>query len=184
MTSPHAEQPPASAGEPRYGFHFAGLALVPAARVLTELVADAQVFPVPRAPAALAGVINLHGTIVPLFDARLVGQPRPDIRPTRQLALVFDRDEQRAGLLVAAAPQLLRLAPAPQAQRPAGLLQGSLRQAWEHRAGADAPPSLWWEFDHRAAFALLAQAGAQEPPSIRSAALAGTSLDDLKQVIA
>jgi chemotaxis signal transduction protein len=159
MTTETPGQPAAPEGELRYGFRLAGLQLVPAARVLTELVGDAQVYPVPRGPAALAGVINLHGTIVPLFDPALIGRPRPDIRPSRRLALVFDRDEQRAGLLVDAAPELLRLVPAGPARAPSGPLAASVRRAWQAAEGA---ADTWWEFDHRAAFAWLAAS----PPHI------------------
>jgi chemotaxis signal transduction protein len=160
VPAPTPDTPPAPEGELRYGFRLGGLLLVPASRVPTELVADAQVFPVPHGPSGLAGVINLHGTIVPLFDPALAGRPRPDIRPTRRLALVFDRDEQRAGLLVDAAPQPVRLWPATQAPKPAGPLSASLRRAWLQLAGPGAARTLWWEFDHRAAFALL---GAEPP---------------------
>ena len=162
-----AESPDVAAaaeGELRYGFRLAGLLLVPAARVLTELVADAQVFPVPRGPAGLAGVINLHGTIVPLFDPAQGAGPRADIRPTRRLALVFDRDEQRAGLLVDAAPEPVRLLPAAETHRPAGPLAASLRRAWLQVAAPGTARTLWWEFDHRAAFALLAAAQPQHNP--------------------
>ncbi|HET7868071.1 MAG TPA: chemotaxis protein CheW, partial [Burkholderiaceae bacterium] len=106
--SPHDEAP---RGSVRYGFELAGLHLVPARGVLTELVAEARVFPVPRAADAVAGVINLHGTIVPVLDADPAGAAAADLRPARRRALVFDREEQRIAVLLQGAPRLLTLLP-------------------------------------------------------------------------
>ncbi len=159
--STNSSAPEAPRGELRYGFVFGGLRLVPASRVLTELVADAAIFAVPGAPPALAGVINLHGTIVPVFDAERLDSPRADLRPQRHDALVFDRDEQRVGLLLGAQPQLLTLQPAEGAvEMPAGLLATSLRRAWREPPTAGGDGAVWWEFDHHAAFALLARGAA------------------------
>lgn len=142
-------------GELRYGFRVAGLQLVPAARVLTEMMAEARVFPVPNAAPALAGVTNLRGTIVPLLDRRQVRRGAPNIRPFVQRALVFDRDDHRIGLLLDAPPELLSLVPAPaNTQRPASTLSPFLTRAWSL---VDEPQQIWWEFNHRAAFESLAR---------------------------
>lgn len=151
------------AGELRYGFRVAGLQLVPAARVLTEMIAEARIFPVPKSASALAGVTNLRGTIVPLLDRREFRRGSPDIRPFQHRVLVFDREEQRVGLLLDAAPELLSLVPAPEGTtRPGTKLSAFLVRAW---AQADQPGQIWWEFNHRAAFESLAR-GAQ-PASIQ-----------------
>jgi chemotaxis signal transduction protein len=144
-----------STGELRYGFRVAGLQLVPAARILTEMVAEARIFPVPKAAAALAGVTNLRGTIVPLLDRREVSRGGPHIRPFQHRVLVFDREEQRVGLLLDAAPELLNLVPAPSdTLRPQhATLAAFLVRPW---AQAEQPDQVWWEFNHRAAFESLA----------------------------
>lgn len=143
-------------GELRYGFRVAGLRLVPAARVLTEMVAEARIFPVPKAASALAGVTNLRGTIVPLLDRREVPRGTPHIRPFQHRVLVFDREEQRVGLLLDAAPELLSLVPAPQGtpRPPHALLSAYLVRPWVQ---AGQPDQVWWEFNHRAAFESLAR---------------------------
>jgi chemotaxis signal transduction protein len=151
-------------GELRYGFRVAGLQLVPAARVLTEMMAEARVFPVPKSSSALAGVTNLRGTIVPLLDRRQVRRGSPNIRPFQHRVLVFDREEQRVGMLLDAQPELLTLVPAPlDTLRPeASTLAPFLVRAW---AQADQTDQIWWEFNHRAAFESLARGA--HPVSIK-----------------
>lgn len=142
-------------GELRYGFRVAGLQLVPAARVLTEMMAEARIFPVPKSATALAGVTNLRGTIVPLLDRRQARRGSANIRPFQHRVLVFDRDEQRIGLLLDEAPQMLALVPAQiDLARPETVLANYLTRAWTQ---VDQPDQIWWEFNHRAAFQALAQ---------------------------
>lgn len=152
-----------SMGELRYGFEVAGLRLVPAARVLTELVAEARVFPVPKAAPGLAGVINLRGTIVPVLDRRIAPREAGLIRPFTHRALVFDRDDHRVGLLLDGMPQLLALLPLdasdisllPPDTEQGASLKPFLTRPW---ARVDQPDEVWWEFNHRAAFEALARA--------------------------
>jgi chemotaxis signal transduction protein len=142
-------------GELRYGFEVGGLRLVPAAGVLTEMVAEARVFPIPKAAGALSGVLNLRGTIVPLFDLQTLAQVAADIRPSQRRALVFDRDEQRAGFLLDAVPELVALVAAPaNTPHPAGALAEFLTRAWSR---ADQPQQIWWQLDHHKAFNFLAR---------------------------
>jgi chemotaxis signal transduction protein len=138
----------------RYGFMVDGLRLVPQENMLTEVLADIDVSPVPLSANALIGVLNLRGTIVPLFDAAKFAKPARTIRPTHCQAMVFDSDEARIGLLLNSAPQLVVLSPMPaDTVRPNALLTNFLLQPW---AQANDPSKIWWEFDHRAAFAALA----------------------------
>jgi hypothetical protein len=139
---------------PRYGFKVAGLSLVPAESVLTEVIADARIFPVPKSAAALAGVVNLRGTIVPMFDPAALGNSVNSLRPSQQRVLVFDREESRVGLLINDDPVLVPLVPAADAlARPDGPMARFLIKPW---AQEDSPEMIWWEFDHRAAFEFLA----------------------------
>jgi chemotaxis signal transduction protein len=144
----------AQGGELRYGFRVAGLQLVPAARVLTEMMAEARIFPVPLSSQAMAGVTNLRGTIVPLMDRRMTRRGAPHVRPFVHRALVFDRDDHRIGLLLDAPPALLTLVPAPpDTPLPESALSAFLTRPW---AELDQPGQIWWEFNHRAAFESLA----------------------------
>lgn len=142
----------------RYGFVVNGLRLVPQENTLTEVIANAVIYAVPKTANAMIGVLNLRGTIVPLFDPAKFAQRSSTIHPSHCRAMVFDRDEARVGLLLAHDPQLIALADAPpQVTRPNALLSNFLLKAWIQ---ADDPAKVWWEFDHRAAFAALAQASA------------------------
>jgi chemotaxis signal transduction protein len=141
--------------ELRHGFQVAGLYLVPAARVLTEVVAQADVFPVPKSSSALIGVMNLRGTIVPLFDPLLFDQAPTSITPSKRHALVFDREEQSLGMLLDTNPELMSMVPAVgQPTRPVSVLSDYLTHPWVQQ---NQPDQVWWEFDHRSAFAFLAQ---------------------------
>lgn len=164
-------------GELRYGFVVGGLRLVPAHRVLTEMIEQARIFPVPRSAPGLAGVTNLRGTIVPLLDRRERPRGTASIRPFTHRALVFDRDESRLGLLLDAHPELLRLAPAPEgAPRPVSPLSAFLTRPW---MSVDQDGQIWWEFNHRAAFESLARVASQA--DVSSAVASGI---DMEEVIA
>lgn len=142
-------------GELRHGFQVAGLCLVPAARVLTEVIAQAEVFAVPKSSTALMGVMNLRGTIVPLFDPKLLGKPQSHLIPSKRHALVFDREEQSMGLLLDSDPELMSLIPAVgQHSKPVSVLADYLGRPWSR---PDQPQQLWWELNHRAAFEFLSR---------------------------
>lgn len=142
-------------GELRHGFQVAGLSLVPASRVLTEVIAQAEVFAVPKSSTALMGVMNLRGTIVPLFDPQLLGKPQSHITPSKRHALVFDREDQSMGLLLDSDPELMSLVPAAgQHSKPDSVLADYLTCPWMR---PDQPQHLWWELNHRAAFKFLAR---------------------------
>jgi purine-binding chemotaxis protein CheW len=185
-----------SAGELRYGFEVAGLKLLPAAGVLTEMVAEARVFPVPKAAPNLAGVINLRGTIVPLLDRRAVPREAGHIRPFVCRALVLDRDDHRVGLLIDNMPQLLALMPLASASpRPADVFETG--GPHDHRPGlkdflsrpwcrVDQPDEIWWEFNHRLAFEALARSAgsaSNHPHATPSAVTHMSSPQDIEEVI-
>lgn len=173
-----------ASGELRYGFVVGGLHLVPAQRVLTEMIAQARIFPVPRSAPGLAGVTNLRGTIVPLLDRRETRRGAPSIQPFTHRALVFDRDESRVGLLLDTQPELLSLVPAPvDTPRPASPLSAFLTRPWAQLDQNGQPlGQIWWEFNHRAAFESLARAASQTDVS-RAEAI-GIDMADMEEVIA
>jgi twitching motility protein PilI len=156
--------------ELRHGFRVAGLYLVPAARVLTEVVGQADVFPVPKSSTALMGVMNLRGNIVPLFDPQLLGQAASHISPSKQHALVFDREEQSLGLLLDTDPELMSMVPAVGTHTPpVSVLSDYLTKPWVRQ---DQPQQIWWELNHRAAFEFLARAHTASSPPVSTASIA------------
>ena len=160
-TWPAGGQPPVQ----RHGFRVAGLSLVPAAGVLTELLSQVQTYPLPRSTATLIGLVNLRGTVVPVFDAQAPARPITHIRPSPCTALVFGHEPDRCALLCAEAPQLLALmVPPVNPARPVSPLSPYLRRPWMR---CDEPHDIWWEIDHLAAFGFLSKA-ARAPSATRS----------------
>jgi twitching motility protein PilI len=56
----------------RFGFRVGDIGLLVPAGMLSELVEETEVFPVPMAPIWLRGLINLRGSLVPVFDLKAV----------------------------------------------------------------------------------------------------------------
>lgn len=109
-------------GPERYGIE---------ARFVREVVNPLEVTPVPGGPGFLAGVANLRGEVLAVFDLRgllgLAAPPRSE--RVRMVVLGLDRDE--FGLLVDAAEEIVPLDPgeieapsAPDGERGRGFVQG------------------------------------------------------------
>ncbi|UXI69143.1 chemotaxis protein CheW [Tahibacter amnicola] len=105
--------PAADPGEPRFAISLpipdgrhANL-LLPAARP-TEMVRRATLCPIPNVPAWFAGVLNLRGTLVPVFDlvAELFGESRRQASPS---VLVVGTGETAFAIPIATEPQLERI---------------------------------------------------------------------------
>jgi chemotaxis signal transduction protein len=141
----------------RYGFVVDGLQLTAAAGVMTELIALATVFPIPKSAAALVGVINHRGSTVPVFDASSSPAAQVGVRPKQCNVLIFGEGEHRAGMVLNTTPSLVELLPTESQTKPLTHLAAYLVQPW---MSALANPSIWWDFDYRSAFLAMAQ-GAQ-----------------------
>jgi purine-binding chemotaxis protein CheW len=91
-----------------------------------EVVLVDATTPVPGAPAAVIGVMNLRGNVLPVVEARpLLGLP---VRATSDRALVLADGEQRAALLIEAVLGLTTLdgVRSPAAEPPGSLTVGEL----------------------------------------------------------
>jgi purine-binding chemotaxis protein CheW len=78
-------------------------------RLVQEIIRVAEITPVPRAPAAIKGVINLRGRIIPVIDLkRRLGLG--EVESTRVARVVVVRLKDRlVGLLVDGASQVLKV---------------------------------------------------------------------------
>ncbi len=132
----------------RYGYRLGGLALLVDAGLKSEVMEAARLCPVPRTPPALAGLVNVRGNIVPVFDLeQALGLPPPDQAPEH--VLVLGEGEAAAGVRIARLPESVRLAGAVEAAPPPALA-GHVQGAWH-----DVHGTLWWALDHRACFRQL-----------------------------
>lgn len=74
--------------------------------------------PIPNAPAHILGVVNLRGTIVPVFDLRLRFRLKTDADPRFAVILVVTVGQRIVGLIADSVPKVLtvsgqEIAPTP-----------------------------------------------------------------------
>ena len=152
--------------EVRYAIRIADIGLLIGARVPTEFVLPVPVSRVPNTPDWFAGLMNLRGAIVPLFDlASMLGADR-DAAQTRDggrlLFLVLDRGERAAALKIYGFPQALRdLEPLEALPPVPAPLDTCVSQAMSGNGSA------WFEFDHSRLFEAFSERLAK-PPKARS----------------
>lgn len=93
----------------REGFRVGGLRLMIRYEDGSELTDLPPVYRLPRAPAWLLGMANLHGALVPVFDpAELLGVVHGEDKP---MLLVLGHGNARAGVVIDGLPVRLRLEP-------------------------------------------------------------------------
>lgn len=134
----------------RYGFRIGDLGFLIGQDTVSEVVERSTVYVVPQTPRWLAGLINLRGNLVPVFDLPLcLGLEASNV--DKRYLLVLDTGDDAVGLFVENMPQLAKTEHSL-AQSPP--LPTALRAyvAAVYREGK----ILWLEFDHRGFFASLA----------------------------
>jgi twitching motility protein PilI len=136
----------------RYGVRLGDIGLLIGRDTLSEVIAQAAIYPIPNTPPWLAGLMNLRGNLVPVFDLHLLlGLEPPADRPRRFL-LVLGRGDGAVGMYVDGLPQAVatgeglgQLPPLPEVLR-------------EHvQTGYVDQGALWLEFPHEALFSTLGQ---------------------------
>lgn len=135
-------------GERRFAFTFGdGRWWVVPTAILTEIPIGAHLQPLPNAPLALAGAINVRGAIRLVFDPLRFGGEVPDTAGVGQRRiLLLDRDEHCAGLLIVGEPLLSQVRPDP-APFDAGPFNPFVQQVLVASDG-----QRLFELDHRAWF--------------------------------
>ena len=140
---------PASAAEEdpnhivRQAFRIGHMRLLATFSSASELTEMPNVYPLPRMPANLLGLVNLHGRIVPLFD--LAALFETDHLPReKRMVLVIGHGNDAAGIVIDGLPR--RMAFVAEAQivppaLPAGAVNAVIAT---YLAGNDA----WFEFDY------------------------------------
>ncbi|MGB4115560.1 MAG: chemotaxis protein CheW [Polaromonas sp.] len=152
-------------GQSRYGFEVSGLYLTAPAVVVTEAVAKATIYPVPKSAHALVGVINHRGITVPIFDLLPALGARTGLRPIERDILVFGQGEDSVGMLMNHSPVLMVLhALADILPKPGSPLDAYLSNPM---VAAQSAATVWWDFDYQSAFKMLAVLTRTTAASIR-----------------
>lgn len=131
----------------RYGFHVAELGVLIKKEVGSEVLELPAIAKLPGGPAALLGLINLRGNLVPLYELRVLLGLGARQAGVETMALVFGQGEQAVGVVIEGNPialselnQLPNLPPLPDALR-------------DHvSVGYMQDDAVWLEFDHSTFF--------------------------------
>jgi twitching motility protein PilI len=108
----------------------------------SELVEMPNVYPLPRMPANLLGLVNLHGRIVPLFDLATLFETQHLPREKR-MVLVIGHGSDAAGIVVDGLPRRMAFLPESRIVPPALPAAAASAVLATFVAGKDA----WFELD-------------------------------------
>ena len=136
----------------RYGFQIGDIGLLIGQDTSSEVLERAPVYPLPKAPTWLLGLVNLRGNLVPVFDVKpLLELEGGDAQDKRRL-LILGGGDKAVGIMIDGLPQLAatnnvlsRLPPLPAALRPY-VAKAYVRDN-----------AVWLEFDHYGFFGSLGE---------------------------
>ncbi len=127
----------------RQAFRIGSLRLVVPFAAASELVEMPDVYPLPRAPRNLLGLVNLHGRILPLFD--LAGLLETEhLARERRMVLVFGHSDDAAAILIDGLPRRMVFLPDAEIVPPALPAAAAGAVVTAYSAGRD----TWFEFDY------------------------------------
>jgi len=109
----------------------------------SELTEMPNVYPLPRMPANMLGLVNLHGRIMPLFDLAALFETEHLPREKRML-LVIGHGNDAAGIVIDGLPRRMAFAPESRILPPALPEGPAAAIVATYLAGDDA----WFEFDY------------------------------------
>jgi len=134
----------------RQAFRIGHMRMLAPFATASELVEMPNVYPLPRMPANLLGLVNLHGRIVPLFDLAALFETQHMPREKRML-LVIGHGNDAAGIVIDGLPRRMAFAPESRIVPPAlpAGAAAAVSAAWLEGSNA------WFEFDYSQLLALL-----------------------------
>ena len=127
----------------RQAFRIGQMRLLAPFATASELVEMPSVYPLPRMPANLLGLVNLHGRIVPLFDLAGLFETTHSAREKR-MVLVFGHADAAAGVVIDGLPRRMVFRPASQIITPALPVAAASAALVTYVHGSDA----WFEFNY------------------------------------
>jgi twitching motility protein PilI len=146
-----ATQPEGAPAEPtlvvRQGFRVGNVHLLAAFEQASELMELPRLFTIPRAPAGMLGVVNVHGRILPVFDlATALGTSH--LARVKRMLLVIGHGDDAAGVVVDGLPRRMAFAPEDQTftAPPGDLPQEQLTSTWRQLN------QTWYELDYTRLF--------------------------------
>jgi twitching motility protein PilI len=127
----------------RQAFRIGQMRLLAPFAVASELVEMPNVYPLPRMPANLLGLVNLHGRIVPLFDlANLFDTTH--LPREKRMVLVIGHGNDAAGMVIDGLPRRMVFRPEAQIITPALPVAAAGAALATYVQGPDA----WFEFNY------------------------------------
>jgi purine-binding chemotaxis protein CheW len=138
---------PVGQGDPneivRQAFRIGSMRLLAPFDRASELVEMPDVYPLPRMPENLLGLVNLHGRIVPLFDLAALFETQHAPREKR-MVLVIGHGSDAAGIVIDGLPRRMAFMPDTRIVPPALPAAAADAVLATYVAGPDA----WFEFDY------------------------------------
>jgi twitching motility protein PilI len=127
----------------RQAFRIGHMRLLAPFAIASELTEMPSVFPLPRMPANLLGLVNLHGRIVPLFDLAPIFETQHLPREKRML-LVIGHGAAAAGIVIDGLPRRMVFQPKNEIITPALSTAAAGAVVATYTLGQDA----WFEFNY------------------------------------
>jgi twitching motility protein PilI len=127
----------------RQAFRIGHMRLLAPFAIASELTEMPSVFPLPRMPANLLGLVNLHGRIVPLFDLAPLFETQHLPREKRML-LVMGHGDAAAGIVIDGLPRRMVFQPENEITPPALSAAAAGAVVATYTLGQDA----WFEFNY------------------------------------
>lgn len=127
----------------RQAFRIGHLHLIAPFATASELVEMPDVYPLPRTPRNLLGLVNMHGRIVPLFDLAEIFETTHLPREKR-MVLVMGHGNDAAGIVIDGLPSRLVFSPDDQIIPPALPAAAATAVVATYVQGKDA----WLEFNY------------------------------------
>ena len=134
----------------RYGVMIADIGFLIAQNTASEIIEGIEVYPLPNSARCMAGLINLRGNVVPIFDLNLVLNAEPP-KINQRLLLVLGEAEHAVGIYIEQLPQAINKS-VVLTQRPPipSVLEKFVNTAYL------AEENIWLDFDYVTLFKALA----------------------------